>query len=86
VTAKPATLDDLLAAIQANTALNVDTAEACRRLAIGEDQLRRLVGDGEISRIPHLRGRGNGWLYSVKELERFADAARKRARTLQEAS
>jgi len=76
--AKPATLDDLLDAIQATNALIVSTAEACRRLAIGEHQLRELVAKRKIARIPHLYGRGGGFLFAVKELERFAEAARKR--------
>ncbi|MEO6122331.1 MAG: helix-turn-helix domain-containing protein [Ilumatobacteraceae bacterium] len=72
---EPATTGDLLEAInrqtEAVTALVVSTPEACRRLAIGPNQLARLVSEGAIRRIPHLHGRGGAHQYAVTELERF---------------
>lgn len=75
----PATLDDVLVAIRLNTAavlastrVIVGSTETARRLNIGTDHLTELVATGQIKRIPHLRGRGNGFCYHVDEITRYA--------------
>lgn len=73
-----ATLDDILAAIRATTASIVGTAETCRRLNVGPDQLRTMVADGLIVPIPHMRGKGGGFCYHVNEIHRCADELAKR--------
>jgi hypothetical protein len=68
----PATLDDVLAAVRATTAQIVGTAETCRRLNIGKDQLAAEAEAGHIRRIPNMRGIGNGHCYHVDEIARYA--------------
>jgi hypothetical protein len=73
-------IDDLLAAIERNTdaqrdaqRLVVGTSDACALLGgIGWDHLDSLVTAGRLTRMPNMRGPGNGHLYAVRELERFA--------------
>jgi hypothetical protein len=69
-----ATLDDILDALQASTAEIVGTAETCRRLNIGPDQLLAEVKAGKIRRISNMRGIGGGFCYHVAEIKRYAAA------------
>lgn len=69
---RPATLDDVLAAVRAANALIIGTSETCRRLNIGPDQLGDEVAAGHIARISNMRGIGNGFCYHVDEVARYA--------------
>lgn len=67
-------LVELLAAVRSTNASIVGTAETCRRLNMGKDQLDDEVEAGHISRVPHMRGIGAGHCYHVDEIRRYAAA------------